>query len=90
MLRRRGRVRPEDLLRLEVLETLDVQHLKIAWNAALASAEQFAKRHQPEEAGCLYYSMSEKQFVAPDNPLPAGVVLHFGGPCGVLPRVLGD
>jgi hypothetical protein len=90
MLRRRGRVRPEELLRLEMVEALDVQRLKAAWNAALTAAEEFAKRHPPDEAGCLYYSMSEQRFVAPERPLPAGVVPHFGRPGGVLPRMLGD
>ena len=42
MLRRRGRVRPDDLLRLEMVEPLDVQCLKAAWNAALTAARHWA------------------------------------------------
>jgi hypothetical protein len=88
MLRRRGRVRPEDLARLEMAETPVAQRLKAAWIAALAAAEDFAKLHPPAEAGCLYYSTTGQRFIAPQRPLPAGVVPHFGRPGGVLPRLL--
>ncbi len=90
MLRRRGRVRPEDLERLELAEPTDARRLRAAWNAALTAAEAFARLHPPDEAGCLYYSMTGRRFVAPDRPLPAEVVPHFGRPGGVLPRMLGD
>lgn len=89
MLRRRGRVRPEDLQRLDLAEGLDVQRLKADWGAALQAAEAFVKGRPAAEAGCLYWSPSAGAFVAPGPDGPADAVPHFGRPGGVLPRLLG-
>lgn len=88
MLRRRGRIRPEDLERLHLSEPIDVQQLKTAWLHALEEAEAFVRRRPPEEVGCLYYAPDLETFVNP-NTHEGLVVLHYGRPGGVLPRMLG-
>ena len=43
-----------------------------------------------DEHGCLYYSPRMKRFVVPgpDSSLDEqGLVLHFGAPGGVVPRI---
>lgn len=88
LLRRRGKVRPEDLARLHVTEPIDVKSLKAAWLDALDSAERFVRRRPPEEAGCLYYAPDLKRFVDPDRGDVGSVVAHFGSPGGVVPRIV--
>jgi hypothetical protein len=85
LLRRRGKYRPEDFARLDLVEPVDLPALKSRWLAALADAERFFATRDPGEIGCLYYSPERKTFVQPT----AGdkVVLHFGRPGGVLPVV---
>ena len=85
LLRRRGRVRVEDLARLDLAEPIDLQAVKHAWLDALDSVEPFVASRPPEEIGCLYYSLSRKAFVDPREV--ADAVPHFGRPGGVLPRV---
>jgi hypothetical protein len=88
LLRRRGRVREEDLARLHLSEPVDLKELKAAWLAALEEADAFVRGRPPEEAGCLYYSASLGRFVDPDRPGAGPVERHFGQPGGVLPRVI--
>lgn len=88
LLRRRGRVRPEEVARLHLAEPVDVGQVKADWLAALDAADTFARRRPPDEAGCLYYSIDERRFVDPDEPGAGRVVPHFGVPGGVLPRML--
>jgi len=90
MLRRRGRIRPEELQRLDLVAPLDVEHVKADWIAALQQAESFAKRRPPGEAGCLYVSPKTGRFVDPDKVPEGDTVPHFGRPGGVLPRLLDD
>jgi len=85
LLRRRGRPRPEDLARLNLVAPVDLQELKSEWLEALDSVEPFVSSRDPEEIGCLYYSPSRRAFVDPreaEDALP-----HFGRPAGVLPRI---
>jgi len=84
LLRRRGRVRAEDLARLDLVEPVDIHALKLAWLEALDSVEPFAASRPPEEIGCLYYSATLRTFV---DPRVTEAVPHFGRPGGVLPRV---
>ena len=84
LLRRRGKVRPEDLARVHLAEPLDLQALKATWLAALDGAEAFVRNRPPEEVGCLYYAPDLKRFVDPRRNSPT--VPHFGRPGGVLPR----
>jgi len=88
LLRRRGRVRTEDLARLDLAEPIDLHTTKRAWLEALDSVESFVASRPPKEIGCLYYSATQKDFVDP-REVP-DVVPHFGRPGGVLPRVVVD
>jgi hypothetical protein len=85
LLRRRGRLRAEDLARLELAEPVELHALKQTWLAALDSVEPFVASRPPDEIGCLYYSASKKAFVDPREMTDAQP--HFGRPGGVLPRV---
>ena len=86
LLRRRGRVRPEDLARLDLTEPVDLHAIKSTWLEALESVEPFVASRPSEEIGCLYYSASEQTFVDPREV--ADSKPHFGRPGGVLPRII--
>lgn len=85
LLRRRGRVREEDLARLDLAVPIDLRALKREWLEALDSVGGFAASRPPEEIGCLYYSASRSGFVDPRDVSDS--VPHFGHPGGVLPRI---
>lgn len=85
LLQRRGRVRPEDLARLDLARPVDLTELKQEWLDALASVEPLVDSLPSEDLGCLYYSPSHGEFVDPRQV--ADAVPHFGRPGGVLPRV---
>ncbi len=89
LLKRRGRYRPEEFARLDLVEPFDLVAAKRTWLAALEEADAFIRTRPPDEIGCLYWSRSSKGFVMPppDAPAPADVVPHFGTPGGVLPQV---
>ncbi|MFN8176859.1 MAG: hypothetical protein U0167_02980 [bacterium] len=88
LLRRRGRVREEDLARLALAVPIDLKAQKAEWLAALDSVVPFVSSLPAEEIGCLYYSPSRRAFVDPREAPDA--VPHFGRPGGVLPRVAED
>jgi hypothetical protein len=88
LLRRRGRLQPEDLSRLELARPMDLHELKQAWLAALDSVEPFVASRPADELGCLYYSAARRGFVDPRED--GGAVPHFGRPGGVLPRIAGS
>jgi hypothetical protein len=90
MLRRRGRVQPAELERLDLTAPMDVKQIKAGWIAALQQADEFVRGRPPGEAGCLYFSRKEKRFVNPNSVPPEDVAPHFGRPGGVLPRLLED
>jgi hypothetical protein len=85
LLRRRGRVRTEDLARLDLTEPIDLHVMKQSWIDAVDSVEPFVASRPPDEIGCLYYSASRHGFVDPREVSDA--VPHFGRPGGVLPRI---
>lgn len=91
LLRRRGRHRPEEFARLHLAESVDPVALKTWWLRALEVADAFVRQRPSSEAGCLYYHVKRRAFVAPqagEEVGPGGsIVLHFGRPGGVLPRV---
>jgi hypothetical protein len=87
LLRRRGKIRPEDLAGLLLTKPIDLHDLKADWLSALASAEAFIATRTPEEIGCLYFDPTSKKFVDPTT-CKAKVIPHFGKPGGVLPRLL--
>jgi hypothetical protein len=86
LLRRRGRVREEDLARLDLVEPVDLQVLKRDWLDALDSVEPFVDSRPNDEIGCLYYSAAREAFVDPREVTDS--TPHFGRPGGVLPRVV--
>ena len=89
LLRRRGRIREEDLSRLDLTEPIDLKVTKDQWLGALESVDPFVDSLPPEEIGCLYYSVSREAFVDPRTVKDAKP--HFGRPGGVLPRIsVGD
>lgn len=90
LLKRRGRYRPEDFARLNLAGPFDLIAAKQTWLDAMAQAEAFARARPPEEIGCLYYATKQGAFVMPRadvSPDEQGIVLHFGSPGGVLPRM---
>jgi hypothetical protein len=88
ILRRRGRIRPEDLHRLGL--ELDPEAVKADWLAALADAETFVASRPAGEAGCLYWSQKDRRFVDPRRVADEDLVPHFGRPGGVLPRIVAE
>lgn len=85
LLRRRGKYRPEDFVRLDLAEPVNLSDLKQSWRAALEDAALFFATRDPLEIGCLYYSRARGAFV---QPVPGEqVVPHYGRPGGVLPMV---
>jgi hypothetical protein len=90
LIKRRGRYRAEDFARLHLAEPFDLRAAKGTWLEALADAERFARERPPEEHGCLYYSTPQGRFVIPEpgrSLASDGIVLHFGAPGGVVPRM---
>ncbi len=85
LLRRRGRVRSEDLARLDLVAPVDLQQLKSEWLDALESVGPFVSSRPAEQIGCLYYSASRRAFVDPRQA--ADALPHFGRPGGVVPRI---
>jgi len=85
LLKRRGRIRAEDLERLDLAAPIDLHDFKGAWLAALDSVEPFVAARPPDELGCLYYSAANQAFVDPREAPDARP--HFGRPGGVLPQV---
>lgn len=91
LLKRRGRYRPADFDRLQLTEPFDLTTAKTVWLDALDGAEAFARGRPAEEVGCLYYSAERQGFEMPGPDLAAaaaGLVVHFGSPGGIVPRVL--
>ncbi|MEO5579290.1 MAG: hypothetical protein ABIR58_01415 [Gemmatimonadaceae bacterium] len=87
MLRRRGRHRPEEIARLDLVAPFDLISAKTTWLAALDDADSFVRSRPADEVGCLYYSPGRRAFVLPRPADPCDdVVAHFGRPGGVLPQ----
>lgn len=90
LLKRRGRYRPEDFSRLQLVGSFDLPGARGAWTKALAEADGFVRERPPEEYGCLYYSSVEQRFVVPRPGVglsEQAMVPHFGAPGGVVPRM---
>jgi len=92
LLKRRGKFRPEDFLRLHLNVKLNQEEMKKEYVASLEAAEKFIEERDPEEVGCLYFSPKTKEFFAPDlsHKLNKDYELHFGRPGGILPAVLNE
>lgn len=87
LLRRRGKVRPEDLKRMALNMRPDLSELKSRWLIVLDQAEEFVRKRPADKIGCLYFDKDQRKFIEPK----AGdkVVPHFGRPRGLLPSVGG-
>jgi len=90
LLRRRGKIQPEELARLHVAEPVDLHGLKSDWSEALEGAERFIRARPAEEIGCLYFAPKLQTFLDPDRDPSVQVVPHYGRPGGVLPRTVGE
>lgn len=92
LLKRRGKYRPEEFSRLKLKKKVDLLTLKPTWRNIVESAENFIKSRPPNEVGCLYYSLTKKQFSAPSpgnsDQMKEKYALHFGRPGGVLPNII--
>jgi hypothetical protein len=82
LLRRRGRLRPEDLARLHLRTSPNLESLKREWLKALEDAEAFIAARPPAELGCLYYSRKRQKFVSELASPDADVVVHHGSSGG--------
>jgi len=61
-LRRRGRYRPEEVDRLDLVEPFDLVEAKQRWLRALNRADGFVRSRPADETGCLYYSLERSTF----------------------------
>ncbi len=87
LLKRRGRFRPEEFARLDLVEPFDAVAAKARWLSMLAAAEEFVRARPPGELGCLYWSIEHERFIMPppDEPVSEHLRPHFGRPGGVVP-----
>lgn len=91
LLKRRGRIRPEETARLDLARPFDLAAAKVTWLGALAAAESFARSRPADETGCLYYSVDRRSFAVPseaESLAAQGLVTHWGRPGGILPGVV--
>lgn len=87
LLKRRGRHRPEELARLDLVAPFDLVVAKQTWLAALDQANEFVRSRPAAELGCLYYSATLHRFVMPRPDVASpDVSVHYGTPGGVLPQ----
>jgi len=95
LLKRRGRNRPEEMARLQLVEPYDPVVGKETWLAALDEADSFVRSRPTEETGCLYFSARDEAFALPQLDVPLddqglvdeqGLAVHFGTPGGVIPQ----
>jgi len=91
ILKRKGPFRKEDFLNLQTKEDVDLVNLKTRWLHALERAQQFINDRPASEAGCLYWSVTQKIFITPESSVPVeqlpDIVQHFGRPSGIMPFV---
>ena len=87
LLKRRGRHRPEEMARLDLVAPFDLLAAKITWLDALDAADRFIRSRPPGELGCLYYSATRNAFVGPEaGALGPDISPHYGSPGGILPQ----
>ncbi len=88
LIRRKGKIRPEEINRLNLAQPIDVKKLKEEWLSALDKAEMFISSRLADEIGCLYFEPETRKFVNPENPKVTESVAHYGRLGGVLPTVI--
>jgi hypothetical protein len=86
LIKRRGRVRPEDLSRLMLSKEIDLNNLKKKWLSMIEEAEDLIRWLPLDQVGCLYYNKTLKKFVTPDKSF-IDTVPHFGRYTGVSPTL---
>lgn len=87
LLKRRGRVRPEDLHRLHLNRKIELSDIVAQWRAALDAAEVFVSQRPLEELGCLYLHLKQKTFYSPllEERRDKDYAVHWGQPGGLMP-----
>lgn len=88
IVQRRGKYRQEDFEKLMLAEKVDLIKLKESWFQALEGVREFFNCRNLENVGCLYYSKTISNFIAPnigDSDLSSDIVVHFGKRGGHLP-----
>lgn len=85
LLRRRGRPRPEEIARLDLVTAFDLEAAKQRWLTALDETDAFIRSAPPETAGALFYDPRAAAFTLPAIPLDATIVVHRGARGGVVP-----
>ncbi len=83
LLSRRGRMRKEDLDRLDLVVSLDPAEQNRMYRDALQQGKEWIATRPPEEAGCLYRRSESGGFFAPRSGEP--YIIHRGTQGGVLP-----
>ena len=87
LLQRKGHLREEELMRLDLSVELNFEHLRRTWKQALKEALDWISQRPAEEAGCLYADPESGRLIAPGRDEKAEI-LH-GQPGGVFPRIQG-
>ena len=83
LLARRGRIRPEEIKRLDLTAALDPADQENIFREALQQGRAWIASRPPVEVGCLYRKPDTGQFFAPQ---PAdSYAVHRGSRAGVLP-----
>jgi hypothetical protein len=83
LLARKGRVRQEDLDRLDLAQPVDLRQAVGVYRKALEQGKKWIRTRPPGEAGCLYRRPKSGLFFA---PMPEDACdVHQGAPGGVLP-----
>jgi len=88
LLARRGRIRQEDLARLDLAVPLDAPDQEKIYREALKEGKLWIETRPAEQAGCLYRKPGSGLFFAPSADEPC--VTHRGCAGGVLPVVNQD
>ncbi len=83
LLARRGRIRPEDMKRLDLAVALDPVEQEGIYREALQRGREWVATRPAEEAGCLYRRPDTGRFFAPEGD--ESHVVHRGSRGGVLP-----
>jgi len=84
IVKRRGRVRQEDLNRLMLKKEISLTDLKTKWLGMIQEAEELIGWLPSDQVGCLYYNKALRKFVTP-KPGLLDVVPHFGKYEGISP-----
>lgn len=83
MLARKGKIRREDLDRLDLTASFDLSKERLNYREALEDGKKWIQTRPPQETGCMYLRPSSGIFFGPE---PGDAYeIHNGAPGGVLP-----